>query len=166
MEVRESRLFFGLLVISLGVAIILNSLGLIHDVFGLFVGIFFASYGFAILSKKLSSNKSQSLPYLSLFFFGVSLICLEFELLQFNTINLLLMLFVSLGIAYLIYGAAINYSIRIIITGIIFIVIALLIFIPKVFDIEDVFWSALRQYLIPIILIALGIVIILPRRAK
>jgi hypothetical protein len=51
-------------------------------------------------------------------------------------------------------------------TGIIFIVIALLIFLPKALAIEDIFWVTVRRYIVPILLIIGGLFILLPTRRK
>jgi len=92
----------------------------------------------------------------------LSLLALEFYLLPWNTTNIIFLISVSVGIAYLIHGSIIKYSTKGIMTGIVFVAIALLIFLPKALLIEDIFWSNTKRFLLPILFIVGGLMILFP----
>jgi len=166
MELRDSKIFLGILAISIGVSLILNEFFTIHDTFGLFVAIFFALLGFVMLFDKVHTHSISVLGYLILAFFGLSLLALEFNLMQWNSINAIFLLSISIGIAYLIYGSIIKYSTRDLITGIIFVAVGLIIFLPTTLGIEDVFWFNVKRFVIPLLLIVGGIFVLVPRRKQ
>ena len=166
MSLTETKVFSGLLVISLGLTLLLKELTPIHDSFGLFVAIFFSLIGIALLVLRSETHKNETLGFLITLFFGLSLLALEYYILPFTTLNFFFLLFLSIGLGYLIYGSVIRFSMRSIWTGIIFIVIALLIFLPKALAIEDIFWVTVRRYIVPILLIIGGLFILLPIRRK
>ncbi len=161
MSTTESKIFTGLLAISLGIAFLIKEFVFIHDTFGLFVAIFFSLIGVVFLFKN-HLYKEKLLGYLIVMFFGLSLFSLEFYLLEWNTSNTIFLIALSIGLSYLIYGTIINYRMKDIFTGFVFIAIALLIFLPKVLLIEDVFWLSVKRFLLPLLLIIGGIVILLP----
>ncbi|MEF3244499.1 MAG: hypothetical protein K6343_00735 [Caldisericaceae bacterium] len=165
MSTTESKIFAGLLAISLGLAFLIKEFVFIHDTFGLFVAIFFSLLGVVFLFKD-HSYKEKLLGYLIVMFFGLSLFSLEFYLLQWNTINIIFLFALSIGLSYLIYGTIINYRIKDVFVGFVFIAIALLIFLPKVFLIEDIFWLNVKRFLLPLLLIIGGITILLPVKRR
>ncbi|MGB9832735.1 MULTISPECIES: hypothetical protein [Caldisericum] len=166
MNLTESKVFSGILVISLGLTLLIKEVATIHDAFGLFVAIFFTLIGFAFFTMRGYSHKNEIISYLVVFLFGLSLLTLEFNILPFDTLNVIFLLALSVGLSYLIYGSVVKFSIKAIWTGIIFTAIALLIFLPKALAIEDIFWFSVKRYIIPILLIVGGIFIILPTRRK
>lgn len=165
MSTTESKIFAGLLAISLGLAFLIKEFVSIHDTFGLFVAIFFSLLGFVFLFRN-HLYKEKLLGYLIVMFFGLSLLSLEFYLIQFHTMNIIFLFALSIGLSYLIYGTIINYRMKDILTGFIFIAIALLIFLPKALLIEDIFWFYVKRFLLPILLIIGGIIILLPIKRR
>lgn len=166
MALGESKILIGILAIALGVSLLLSNVCVIHDTFGLFVAVFFVLSGIAFLIKRGISKKHEALSYLILLFFGLSLFALEFYLLPFTTLNVSFLLLLSIGISYLVFGTIFQYSFKSILTGLIFVAIALLIFLPKALLIEDIFWLNVKKYLLPILFIAVGVIILFPWRKK
>ncbi|BAL81434.1 hypothetical protein [Caldisericum exile] len=164
MGLTESKAFSGILVISLGLTLLLKEFATIHDSFGLFVALFFTLLSIAFLALRGHTHKNETISYLVILFFGLALLALEFYLLPFTTFNVIFLIALSIGLAYLIYGSIIRNSMRSIWTGIIFVAIALLMFLPKALAIEDIFWLNVRRYIIPILLIVGGLFILIPWR--
>ncbi|NCQ52656.1 MAG: hypothetical protein GW803_00900, partial [Caldiserica bacterium] len=95
---------------------------------------------------------------------GIVVLLFEFSVIQYSLSLLLVGIFSSLAVGYIISGVFFYRSVREVISGIILAIIASIFFLPSIFNIPGTFFDFVRTYSLGIILITVGLLVFLPRR--
>jgi len=157
----------GSLLVSIGVAYILNNTYLVTSFFWCFVGIFLFMLGiYSVTTAIVKKEKTDVTPHFSILFIGISILLFVFSIIGFTTIMLFSAILASFGLAYILSGCFFKYSTRNIIAGFILLGIAVLLFLPLAFNVSHEVYSLIKDYALGILLVILGIIIFLPHKKR
>lgn len=157
----------GSLLVSIGVAYILNNTYLVTSFFWCFVGIFLFMLGiYSVTTAIVKKEKTDVTSHFSILFIGISILLFVFSIIGFTTIMLFSAILASFGLAYILSGCFFKYSTRNIIAGFILLGIAVLLFLPLAFNVSHEVYSLIKDYALGILLVILGIIIFLPHKKR
>jgi len=157
----------GSLLVSIGVAYILNNTYLVTSFFWCFVGIFLFMLGiYSVTTAIVKKEKTDVTSHFSILFIGISILLFVFSVLGFSKTILFSTIFASFGLAYILSGCFFKYSIENIIAGFILRGIAVLLFLLLAFNVSHEVYSLIKDYALGILLVILGIIIFLPHKKR
>jgi len=157
----------GSLLVSIGVAYILNNTYLVTSFFWCFVGIFLFMLGiYSVTTAIVKKEKTDVTSHFSILFIGISILLFVFSVLGFSKTILFSTIFASFGLAYILSGCFFKYSTGNIIAGFILLGIAVLLFLLLAFNVSHEVYSLIKDYALGILLVILGIIIFLPHKKR
>lgn len=161
------KISFGSLLVALGTAYILRNSFLVSSFFWTFLASFLVLYGFLTsVYNFIKKNKKEEIQNLFLLFLGVSILIIQLGIINYTNFIMFALALGSLGLASLISGSFLSYSLRNIFAGIIMLGVSLIFFLPPVMRLSDKAQLIIKQFGIGILLILVGIVIFLPSKKK
>ncbi len=160
----DGRFTLGSVLVAFGLSYIITSFTLVHSLLWTFLGLFLLFEGVYFTVKKIYLREKDVSSYLSLLFIGISILLFTFNIIQYSFLMLVVSLFVSIGLALLISGTIFKFSTREFLSGVILIAIGFMLFIPHILNISDSVYKTIEIYGFGGIFIALGIVVMLPRK--
>jgi uncharacterized membrane protein HdeD (DUF308 family) len=164
MKDLDARFTLGSLLFSIGTAFIFNNLMYVNSFLWTFISIFLIFQGAYNTVKALFNKEKPGAGFpLSIFFIGILILLFEFFVLKYSITLLLTGIFASLGLGYILSGIF-SKSLREITGGIIFAIISVFFFLPRVLNLPKSLYEFIRIYWLGIILIAIGVLIFLPKR--
>ena len=157
----------GSLLVSIGVAYILNNTYLVTSFFWCFVGIFLFMLGiYSVTTAIVKKEKTDVTSHFSILFIGISILLFVFSVLGFSKTILFSTIFASFGLAYILSGCFFKYSTGNIIAGFILLGIAVLLFLLLAFNVSHEVYSLIKDYAPGLALVIIGIIIFLPGKKK
>ena len=160
----DGRFTLGSVLVAFGLSYIITSFTLVHSLLWTFLGLFLLFEGVYFTVKKIYLREKDVSSYLSLLFIGISILLFTFNIIQYSFLMLVVSLFVSIGLALLISGTIFKFSTREFLSGVILIAIGFMLLIPHILNISDSVYKTIEIYGFGGIFIALGIVVMLPRK--
>lgn len=159
------KISFGSILIALGVAYILNNSRLVSSFFWTFLGVFLVLFGLSMLVLAISrKTRKNEIENLFLLFMGASITIIQLGIVTYSHFVMFSLALGSIGMASLISGAFLQYSLRNIISGIVMIAVSVIFFLPPLVNLSEKVQNIIRQFGIGVVLILVGIVLFLPSK--
>ncbi|NCO28940.1 MAG: hypothetical protein AUJ99_00790 [Caldisericum sp. CG2_30_36_11] len=161
----EARFTFASLLITIGLTFIFNNVFIINSFLWTFIALFLVFTGTYNTVKAAFNFGKASVGFsIGALLTGIVVLLFEFSVIQYSLSLLLVGIFSSLAVGYIISGVFFYRSVREVISGIILAIIASIFFLPSIFNIPGTFFDFARTYWLGIILITVGLLVFLPRR--
>ena len=161
----EARFTFASLLIAIGLTYIFNNVFIINSFLWTFMALFLVFTGtYNTVKATFNFGRASAGFSIGALLTGIVVLLFEFSVIQYSLSLLLAGIFLSLAVGYIISGVFFYRSVREVISGIILAIIASIFFLPSIFNIPRTFFDFVRTYWLGITLIAVGLLIFLPRR--
>ncbi len=162
MTETEGRYLIGAILVSFGIAYIMNVANIVNNSFWLFVSCLIVMEGAYYTAKGIMLKKDDISFPLAVLFFGIAELLFLFNLVCYSFSTFVAAVLLSIGLGLVVSDFLAKYSYKKMLSGIVLVLFGALFAISSMFNLTDKIDRWIRGYGIGILIIILGILIIFP----